>query len=147
MPRFRFSLEKLLRLRAQRERLVRRELAGAVAAVGEIEARLSALEGSLQACRGEIGSAVPVAELARALEGGLVYTRERVRKELEKAEEYAELTRETYRKRMRELSTLRRLRERQYSRWRIETERKSQAEMDEVAHIRHQNLGREGDKA
>ena len=136
-----------MRLRSQRERLVRRELASAVAAVGGIEARLSALEGSLQACRGEIGSAVPVAELARALEGGLLYTRERVRKELEKAEEYAELTRETYRERMRELSALRRLRERRYSAWRIETERESQAEMDEAARIRHENLAGEGDLA
>ena len=144
MPRFRFSLEKLLRLRAQRERVVRRELAGAVAAVGAIEARLSVLEGSLQACRGEISAAVPVAELARALQRGLLYTRERVRKELEKAEEYAELTRATYRKRFRELSALRRLRERRYSAWRIETEKQSQAEMDEAARIRHENLARKG---
>ena len=42
------------------------------------------------------------------------------------------------------LKALERLRERRYSTWRIESERESQAEMDEMGRVRHLNLRREG---
>ncbi len=144
MRKFRFSLERLLRLRAQTARIARRELAMARAEVGKIETRLAALEGSIQACRGEISADKPIAELARAMEAGMLYNRERIRKELVKAAERVELSRATYRERERDVTALKRLRERRHSAWRIETERESQAEMDEMGRLRHENLRREG---
>ncbi len=144
MRAFRFSLERLLRLRTQRARIARRELAVAMAEVGRIGTRLAALEGSLQACRGEISADVPITGLARAMESGLLYNLTRIRIELVKAEERAELSRATYRERQTDLMALQRLREHRYSTWRVETERESQAEMDEMGRVRHVNLRREG---
>ena len=137
-------MERLLRLRAQSERAARRDLAEAMAEVRKIESSLAILEGSLQSCRGEIAAARPVAELAKALEAGLLHSRNRARDELLKAENRAELSRATYRERRRDLTTLSRLRERRHSAWRIETEREAQAEMDEMARVRYVNMQREG---
>lgn len=137
MKKFRFPLQKLLRLRAQRERISRRELARNVAAVGEVESRLDALEGSLRACRGEIGSRTPIAGLARALENGLLHSRGRAQKELTEAEELLDAARDAYRERFRDFVALRRLREKRHAAWKAQVEKEDQAEMDEMARVRH----------
>ncbi len=144
MQKFRFPLERLLRLRAQQERIARRELARKMTEVGEVESRLTAIEESLQACRSEIGSTTPIAGLARALEVGLLHSRGFALGELRKAEKHLEIARETYREQFRDFTALQRLREKRHAAWLAQTEKESQAELDEMARVRHaKGQGRE----
>ena len=144
MRKFRFRLQRLLRLREQRERIARRELAAVMSEVAGIRGRLDVLEGSLQVCRGEIYADASTAELARALEVGLLANRKRLSRELREGERRAEQSRVAYRECQRDVAALRRLREGRHTAWRIETERESQAELDEMARIRYVNQRREG---
>lgn len=144
MRKFRFPLQRLLRLREQRERIARRDLAAAMAEVAEIRGRLHVLQRSLQACREEIVADAPSSELAKALENGLLANRKQLNRHMAEADKRAEQCRVAYREQQRDVTALRRLRERRYAAWRTEMERESQAELDEMARVRYANQRRKG---
>lgn len=102
MRRFRFRLTKVLRVRAHRERAARRTLAEELSVLGSLEDALVHVDNNLRACQDDdtVGQA---AELARALEAGLMTRRQRLERDLQTAEVRVEGARSIYR----ETSTLR----------------------------------------
>jgi flagellar export protein FliJ len=138
MHRFRFRLAPLLRLRAQLERVARRELARTTAELQAVEQQLllaarARQEFAEQASRGGAGG-----RLARALAAGLARREGRLAVRQRKAAVALEAARADYLGRARELGTMQKLEERQRDVWQRQAWRQEQQELDEVA-----RLGRE----
>ena len=89
-------------------------------------------------CQPEIASTTTAA-LARALEAGLRHSRKRLEDVHSRAVHRAELRRVDYRESHRDLESLRRLRQRRRDAWLQSVRSAEQAELDEVARIRHES--------
>ena len=144
MRRFHFPLERLLRLRRQRERVARRELAVATAELGRLSDKQAALTSLIEHCRVEAGRAAP---LARGLERGLARARTQVTAQLATAEIAADRIRRSYTDRRRDLRALDRLRSRRFEAWRVTALAADQAEIEEVSRLQSVCRRREEDRA
>ena len=135
MRRFRFRLAPLLRVRAQLERVSRRELATALAAVDAVDQRLAAATAGLRDCAAQGARPDAVGALARSLETGLRRHQWRLQKEREGVQRKADVARADYTQKARDLKTLQRLREQQRAAWQQQAQRSEQAELDELASL------------
>ena len=133
MRRFRFRLDSLLRVRSQVERTARKALAIAMAEVHTFDQQLEAASRGLADCEAQAARADSVGHLARGLEDGLRRHRWRLTRQREQAEQRLEAVRVDYTEKARELKTMQRLRDQEHERWRTETLRQEQAELDELA--------------
>ncbi len=143
MKRFRFRLDRLVRLRGYRERLAKRDLATAMAHVSSLRGHLTMLEQNLSECQVEMGSA---AALARGLERGLATAKARVSTRLATAEELAESKRLIYSDCRRDFKALDNLREQRFAEWQAAALAEEQSEMEEVARMRRHQRQHMGDK-
>lgn len=134
MKRFRFPLDQLLRLRRHAERAAQRELAARLAVVNGLEGELANIVSNLAVCEVETGAA---RMLGNAMSQGLRLSEQRVERRLESARAEAEQARAVYAERRRDMKALDDLRERRQEEWRAETMRAEQAELDEIARLRH----------
>ena len=128
MRRFRFRLERLARLAAQRERLAQREVAAVAAQAAELERGIAALGRDREAA---LAPDVPVrlgAALALACE-----SRARVaRTQLASVEAERERLSHAWRERRAEAEALRAVRERQRAEWRRDRVRAERDAVDEL---------------
>src|SRR5262245_36987561 len=85
MRRFRFRLERVLRLRSGQERQARRALAGAARRLAGLEAKIADLAQSMLACEPDQLAPGGIAGLARALRAGFAASMNAARVEREQA--------------------------------------------------------------
>jgi flagellar export protein FliJ len=135
MRRFRFRLTPVLRLRAQLERVARRELAAAMGAVHTVEQRLAAAAQGLADCGAQAGGTDAVARLARSLENGLRRHQWRLRSELQRVQQRLDAVRADYVQKARDLTALKNLRDQRRTEWRASVQKAEQAELDELAQL------------
>ncbi len=135
MRRFRFRLDKVLKLRAHWERAARRALAEELSMLGQLEDAIRRIEHNLAVCRDD-DSASCVAGLARALETGLSRRRGYLTRDIESAERRVDLAQETYRETRIGHRAMSNLRSRRLEAWRSDVEAEAQAEFDEIARSR-----------
>jgi flagellar protein FliJ len=135
MRRFRFRLEKLLDLRAFKEREAEIFLAGKTAKVVEIQARLEAIaQGEVEARASRAGS-LPIQEL-RSIEfylRRLERDRERALEELAKAELEREAAQKAYLEAHTKTKVLDKLKERREGEYYRMMENQDAAALDEIA--------------
>jgi hypothetical protein len=122
------------RWRAQQERTARRALAGALAALGQVEHSLARVRGGIAACRGEERGAARA--LAHAVEQGL--GRSAVALEARRAAAAAALerARAEYAERRRDQRATLRLYETRRAAWRAAAQAEEQREAEEMARLR-----------
>ena len=135
MRRFRFRLDKVLKLRAHVERAARRTLAEKLSVLSVLEDDMLGLDHNLAVCR-EDDSVTSAAALARALEAGLTRRRNLLARDIEVAVQHVGYARRGYQEARvghRAMSNLRSLR---LETWRREVEAEDQAEFDEMARTR-----------
>ncbi|MEE9126473.1 MAG: hypothetical protein V3U11_04980 [Planctomycetota bacterium] len=135
MRRFRFRLDRVLKLRAHWERAARRALAEELSMLGQLEDAVRHIDHNLAVCRDD-DSASSVAGLARALETGLSRRRTHLTRDIEAAERRVDLARETYRETRIGHRAMSNLRSRRWEAWRHDFEAETQAEFDEMARTR-----------
>ena len=136
MRRFRFPLDKLLRLRGQQQRQARRELAAALTELHAAQARIAGVAESIAACEADRIAPGPLSGLASALCNGLSASLARLERERLGAQELVEQRLSAYEVRRREHEALAKLYARQRGEWEVRAAREMQAEMDEVARLR-----------
>lgn len=136
MRRFRFPLERLLRLRVQEERECRRALALARQELGSIDARVVTARESARICEADQQAGTAVAPLARALHDGLLRTVASLLYERRAVEENVTRLLAVFEVRRRERETLSRLRQRRRTEWEEAVKKAEQAEIDELARLR-----------
>ena len=129
MKRFRFSLERLYRLRGHQERTARRELGQALSVVRTLDAQLRTIEANLAICEDQCRAAH---SLGAAIGRGLQIARCRLEGRIETAELQVEQAREAYRERRTELRSLTRLREKRITAWRDDSLAEEQVEWEEL---------------
>ena len=147
MRRFRFRLQAVLRLRQQFERRARQDLAAAMGRVAGIDRQIEAASQGLHDCEDQAARWGSVGQLARALETGLRRHRWRLEQQRQQAERDVESARANYHEQVRDLRTLRQLRDRRRSEWLDEVQREEQAELDELSALRAAKVRREGEGA
>ncbi|MHC4516409.1 MAG: hypothetical protein ACYTGW_05605 [Planctomycetota bacterium] len=135
MRRFRFRLDKVLKLRAHGERAARRVLAEKLSQLGVLEDDMRGVDHNLAVCRDD-DSANCAAGLARALEAGLLRRRRRLTSDIEAAEQRLDLARDAYREARVDHRAMSNLRARRFETWWREVEAETQAEFDEMARTR-----------
>lgn len=135
MRRFRFRLDPLLRVRAQIERLSRRELAASIADANVLDQRLAAAAQGLRDCADQARDTGAVGKLARSLEAGLRRHEWRLRNDRNKAQARVDAARAEHVGKARDLRTLERLREKRHTEWRTAVAAAEQMELDELARI------------
>lgn len=136
VERFRFSLERVLALRARREKLARQAMAAALAELQQLEAKAERLRADQRTCRDEGAATSPSAGLAQAVERGLTARIVRIGREIESAERALATARDAYRQRRVELRSMERLRETRHAAWSVRVAKAEQAELDELARLR-----------
>lgn len=136
MRRFRFPLERLLRLRVQEERESLRALAFARQELASIDTRMATAQESLRACEPQLQAGERAAPLARALHEGLSRTLFALVAERKVTEERVARLLAAFEIRRRERETLSRLRTRRRTEWEEQYKRAEQAELDELARLR-----------
>lgn len=136
MRRFRFPLERLLRLRVQEERESRRALAMARQELASIDARVSTARESARSCEADQQAGTAVAPLARALHEGLLRTVASLLFERRAVEENVTKLLAVFEVRRREREALSRLRLRRRTEWEETCKKAEQAEIDELARLR-----------
>jgi flagellar export protein FliJ len=134
--RFRFSLERLLRLRTHEERAARRALAQGVQEVARLDHRLAVLQSDLRSLAELDGTGTRLLPLARALEHGFRAEWSRVRAARAEAEQRLETVRAEYQARRAARDGLGRLRARRRADWLADVSKQEQGELDEVARAR-----------
>ena len=135
MRRFRFRLDRVLRLRSHRERAARRNLAEKLSTVRMLAEDIERVDRNLAVCR-EDDQATGAAGLARALEGGLAHRRLHLERQMEVAERHVEQARLAYREARIAHRAMSNLRAGRLQTWRREVEAEDQAEFDELARTR-----------
>ena len=135
MRRFRFRLDKVLKLRAHGERAARRVLAERLSQLGVLEDDIRGVDRNLAVCRDD-DSVNRAAGLARALEAGLLRRRRGLTSDIEAAEQRVDLARESYREARVDHRAMSNLRARRFETWWREVEAEAQAEFDEMARTR-----------
>lgn len=135
MRRFRFRLDKVLRLRAHGERAARRKLAQQLSALRMVAEDMERVDHNLAVCR-EDDQATSAAGLARALETGLVHRRLRLERQMEVAESHVVQARRAYQEARIAHRALTNLRAGRLQTWRREAEAEDQGEFDEMARTR-----------
>jgi len=136
MPRFRFRLQGLLRLRTQLEQVARRSLATAMGAVAGVEQRIAVADAGLRECEQLGCTNEPQAPLARALGQGLQRHRSQLQHQLRAAEAQLDRARGDWLERRREQRALASLRERRHGEWRRDDERRDQRDIEETSRHR-----------
>ncbi len=142
MRRFRFRLTKVLRVRAHRERAARRALAEELSALGALEDALVHVDNNLLVCQDD-DSASQAAELARALEAGLMTRRQGLERDIRTTETRVESARSIYRDTRVDHRAMQNLRERQLETWQREVEAEIQGEFEEIARTQYLRKRRE----
>ena len=135
MRRFRFPLDRVLKLRAHSERAARRALAEEMSRMVSLEGVLERVEHNLQVCQDD-DSVHQAAALARALEAGLLRHHRRLEGEIVTAEQHVDAARQTYAEARVDHRAMSNLRSRRFEAWRLDAEREEQAEFDEIARTR-----------
>lgn len=135
MRRFRFRLDPLLRLRSQLERVARRELARATAALHEVDQQLLATAHGRQEFAEAAALGGATGELARALEAGMLRNEMRLLTRQRKAAKELETVRIDYLQKAREKGALEKLRESRHEEWQSEAQSVEQEELDELARL------------
>jgi len=115
------------------ERMAKRDLSEALAAVNSLRNRQSVVLENIEACESELKSAPA---LGAALAGGLAVVNQRLKVEIASAEQRVEETRGAYRQRRRDALSLRRLKESRFAAWKEEVMKEQQAELEEVSRLR-----------
>jgi len=136
MRRFRFPLERLLRLRVQEEREIRRALAVARMELASVDARMVTATESMRACEPDQQPGSNTAPLARALHAGLARSLHALAVERRTVEETVTRLLAVFETRRRERETLSRLRIRRRSEWEEQRKREEQNEIDELGRLR-----------
>jgi len=135
MRRFRFRLDKVLKLRAHVERAARRTLAEKLSVLSVLEDDMRGLDHNLAVCR-EDDSVTSAAALARALEAGLTRRRNLLARDMEVAGQHVHYARRGYQEAHVAHRAMSNLRSRRQEIWRREVEAVDQAEFDEMARTR-----------
>lgn len=135
MRRFRFSLQRVHKLRQHRERASRVALAEELSRLAELEERRSWITENLTACRGDFPGRKMVS-FVQAIERGLAHVCRRLDGDIEQAEGQVESARIVYQEHRQALLATGKLRELRAARWRREAEAEAQANFDEMARIR-----------
>ena len=135
MRLFRFRLDKVLKLRAHKERSTRRALGEELSVLGQLEDAVRHIDHNLAVCR-EDDSTSQVAGLARALETGMSRRRHYLTRDIRSAEQRVNLARETYQDARIGHRAMSNLRSRRFEAWRYGVEAEAQAEFDEIARSR-----------
>ena len=133
MRRFRFSLERLLRLRSHEERAARRALARGVQEVARLDHRLAVLETDLRALAETDRPGNRLLPLAQALEQGFRAEWSRVRAARALAEGALQTLRADYQVRRSACDGLARLRLRRRTDWLAGVQKQEQGELEEAA--------------
>ena len=136
MRRFRFTLERLLRLRNHEERASRRALAVAVLEVARLEHRLEVLERDLRALADADHAGGRMVALAQALEQGFRAEWTRTRSAREVAERTMQGKRAEYHGKRAARDGLARLRARRRADWLASAQQQEQGVIDEIARAR-----------
>lgn len=132
MKRFRFRLENLLGLREQQERLAKLKLGQAARRCEEIRLEIQRIQAD-QRSTGFAGLFDPAALYARqAYLTRLKLRRERLDVDLEAAEAVRRRELDAYTAAMRHAEVLRKLRERGYAEYRLDTMRQEDANLDDI---------------
>jgi flagellar export protein FliJ len=135
MRRFRFRLDKVLKLRAHRERAARRTLAESLSALRRLADDLERLDHNLAVCR-EDDQATSAAALARALEAGLMHRRYHTERDMEAATQHVNHAQRSYQEARIRHRAMSNLRSRRLDSWRLQVQAEDQAEFDEMARTR-----------
>lgn len=136
MRRFRFPLERLLRLRVQEEREIRRALTVARVELADVDARMVTATESMRACEPDQQPGSRTAPLARALHAGFAHSLHALSIERTAAEATVTRLLAVFEVRRRERETLSRLRVRRRSEWEEQCKREEQNEIDELGRLR-----------
>ena len=132
MRRFRFRLAPVLRLRAQLERVARRDLAAALAALATVDQQHEAATQGLRDCAEQAVQKGPVGALSKAFEDGLRRHVWRLQERRQQAQQAADAARAQFVQRAADRKALARLRDQQHTAWRAEAQRAEQADADEI---------------
>lgn len=132
MRRFRFRLAPVLRLRAQLERVARRDLAAALSSLATLDQQFEAASQGLRDCAEQAAHAGPVGALSKAFEDGLRRHQWRLQERRQQAQRAAEAARAQFAQRAADRKALARLRDQQLAAWRAEAQRVEQADADEI---------------
>lgn len=132
--RFTFALDPILKLREQAMESAVLRLGAAMRALTAAQAEARAAEEHLVRNAAFIQSPDPVVRWAAAQVHPLLWERQkRAAERLSAAQAEIAAARELLQRRTAERDALARMREAAYAQWRIETERKAQAEIDDAA--------------
>ena len=115
------------------ERMAKRDLAEALAAVNSLRNRQSVVLENIEACETDLMSAPA---LCAALAGGLAVVNRRLMVEIANADQQADVVRGAYQQRRRDALSLRRLKEARFAEWKEEVMKEEQAELEEVSRLR-----------
>lgn len=140
MRRFRFRLDKLLRLRSQAERGARRVLATEVSALTALEVGMADIDACICACREEepllASGGQKTSRLLAAVQHGLERKRVRIEAAMNAARERVTAARDAYRRFHQDAEAVRSLRSRRYEEWREASLAEEQRELDELTQAR-----------
>jgi hypothetical protein len=143
MKRFRFALERLLRLRAQDERAARRKLALATTELRLAEGRAAVVRDVLEQCFAAERDEGPAARLARAMVPSLAAAERALHERSAAARRRLEAERAAYAAARQGERALARLRERRHGAWLAEVRAAQQAEIEELARLGRERIARQ----
>jgi hypothetical protein len=115
------------------EKLAKREMSEALAAVNSLRNRQSLVLENIEACEAELSSAPG---LGAALAMGLAEVNRKLVTEINSAEGLADEARAAYQRRRRDALSLRRLKEAKLAAWKTEVMKEEQADLEEVSRLR-----------
>ncbi len=115
------------------EKMARRDMSEALAAVNSLRNRQSVVLENIEACEAVRNSAPA---LGAALAGGLTEVNRRLETEITSAEQQADEARTVYQMRRRDALSLRRLKEARFVAWKDEVMKEEQADLEEVSRLR-----------
>ncbi|MFQ5505152.1 MAG: flagellar export protein FliJ [Planctomycetota bacterium] len=133
MKRFKFSLDKVLKVRVRRELAARRRLAADLAELARVRRRLEELRSAKGHAEREAASLSPVAGMARAYLDTLAYRRNLLDLDLSRTSAGVEASKERWLVCNRDKKALDRLREMRLRDYMIEVSRREQLELEELS--------------
>lgn len=135
MKRFRFSLDKVRKVRRHQERAARQALAAEVSRMAALEGQRQRVLENLQSCEG-VSPLEPGVTLARALGWGLKANAQYLQRDIDQQAKRLHAVQAEYAECRRNLKALDTLYERRFADWEAEMRAEEQAEFDEMARVR-----------
>jgi flagellar export protein FliJ len=147
VKRFKFRLAKVQSLRQQEEKVARRGLATALAAVDKCDQQLGSIEALVAQCTASTAPGSAMANMARGLMRGLEVARARTQRSKQQAEQQLDTARGIYTQRRAAARAIGNLRERTLDTWRRAVLAGERDEAEELARLARDSAERSAARA